>query len=520
MDSPDELKAAIEALMARAQEVADDPRRFSVYKGRPVEFAEEVLGVGRVKLLEEHGEDAPGLTPRQCEILERAVRENRITIKSGHGTGKTFVMAILALYWRYCEWGLVITTASTWNQVKQVLWVEIERLWRNARVKLPGEFLECELRVDGLIELMVGVSTNDATAFQGRHHPRLLVIIDEATGVDDPIHAAISSLATDEENVIVQVGNPTEASGAFYQSHRSPIWRSITMSCLDHPNVVTGRRIIPGAVTRAWVEGVRQEHGEDSAYWQSRVIGEFPTVGSKAVIPQPWVERAENEEEWKKALKEAEELGLPRIFGLDIARGGENKTVLAIRRGRALEKIVWWQYADTMTTAGWVRLAARELQPAMIVADVVGVGGGVVDRLMELGEPVFGFHAGRPAADKTRFNNRRSEHWWQLRQRFERQDIWLPPDADPQLKADLTLPTYRPNSLGKIVVQSKDDMERSPDFADAVAMAFLMEDAVPELTEGYVDPTVQDVMLLPPGSGDGPDVVFLESGFAGLPPGY
>ncbi len=489
------LEAAIRDALAHAERVADDPERFSVYENNPVEFCNEVLGIPLIDLPNE----ISGLWSKQVEILEAAITEAMITIRSGHGEGKTFAMALLALWWLYARHGLVITTASTWNQVEKVLWREIASLHGRARVKLPGELLNAELRISR-DWFALGMSTDNPTAFQGQHHPRLLVIVDEAPGVGEDIHKAIGSLATGEKNCIVMVGNPTELSGTFYESFRRGSWHRIHMSCLDHPNVVTGKEIIPGAVTRRWVEQVRTRWGERSPYYACRVLGEFPRTAGSSVISLDQVERSQDVARWQKALAAAEARSVPRIFGVDVARKGHNRTVVAVRRGDAIEALLSWSGLETMETVGLIRVAATQYEPAIIVVDEVGVGAGVLDRLVELDYPALGFHSGRTAQNRALFGNRRSEHWWHLRERFEADTIRLPPDdGSPdiqQTRTDLTAPTYKIASTGRIQVERKEEMEArgvdSPDFADAIAMCFILDEegaeTEPEPLDN-VDPT-------------------------------
>lgn len=480
--------------LRKAEEVAKDPRRLKCYADHPLQMFRDCWG------LEPYSAERPdlgGLTPDQSRLIAAvAMGARRVAARSGHGIGKSFVLALLILWWLYGRQGLVVSTASTWDQVHRVLWREIAELHRRSRVPLPGELLQTELRIEkGWYA--VGLSTNEPTSFQGRHHPRLLVVVDEAPGVDEATQDALASLCTGQDNRLVMVGNPTEISGTFYRAFQEEGWERLHFSCLDHPNVVLGREVIPGAVTREWIEDAKQRWGEGTSAYASRVLGEFPTAGSDSVISMALVDRAMAPARWRKALEEAG--SAPVTLGVDVARKGENRTVVAIARRRVVVELRDWGQVDTMETVGRIRQIQDEYGQGPVVVDVIGVGGGVVDRLRELDVDVIEYHAGRPAAESTLFMNRRAEAWWRFRRLLEMDLVALP--AHEKLRKDLIGPTFRIRSNGKIVVESKEDLLRrgfaSSDFADAVMMALVGDDLPPELElETTLYNTVQDGSLI------------------------
>lgn len=418
-----------------------------------------------------------------AEILLGVRDRRRVSIRSGHGIGKSFTMAIVVLWWLYARAGRVITTASTWDQVEDVLWGEINDLAQKAKTPLPGTELQTERRIDN-VWYAKGLSTNKPSAFQGRHHPRLLVVIDEAAGVEEPNHVQIATLATGGENHIVMVGNPTEVTGTFYESFKHPeIWFPIHVSCFDHPNVIEDEELIKGAVTRAWIEERRVFWGPKHPLWYSRVLGEFPPFSDKGVIPLIWAERAQQQEERRlEVLRVAkEEQKLKPIIALDVARYGQCKCVMGLRYGDAVESIDVWDHESTMETCGRVIQLWRKTQASMVVVDESGVGGGVVDRLMEQGEvPVFGYNSGHRAFTPGQYSNRRSELWWLVRMRLERDRLLYP--ATPELIRDLVAPTYEVKSTGRTQVETKEHLlERgikSPDYGDMLVMLFADSDPI------------------------------------------
>lgn len=458
---------SITDILNKAAEIAEDPLRFrALYEDDPCGFVEEVLGVY--------------LWDSQKDVLRALVDRRRVAVRSGHGTGKTFVTACSVLWWLYARQGLVITTAPTWNHVEAVLWREINEIALRAPVKLPclGEY-QTERRV-AKHWFALGLSTTTPSAFQGFHHPRLLVVVDEAPGVAEQVHLEISTLAVGEKNCILMIGNPTTTSGTFYEAFKHPdTWKCMRISCMDHPNVVEGKEIIPGAVTRSWIDERRDEWGEAHPFWYSRVLGEFPKISNRGVIPLGWLERAQNEEKRKEALYQAETDKTPRVGGLDVARYGENQCVLTVRRGDAIEFQESWGNLSLMETTGKAVIAIQDYGLKALVIDAAGVGAGVYDRLVEQRLPVYAYNGGHRAFTPGSYTNRRTEMWWAIRVRLEKQRLWLPPNSE-KLIGELVTPEYEINSSGRIKVQTKEDLlkdgKKSPDMADSLILCFALDE--------------------------------------------
>lgn len=457
--------AAVQLILAKAAEVAGDPNRFVKYAKDPVGFVSNVLGVE--------------LTPDQQKVLVAMVTHNRVAVRSGHGVGKSVVAACAVLWWLYCKQGNVVSTAPTWEHIADVLWKEINLRFTNARVPLPGTCTQTELRVTNDWNA-VGLSTNKSSAFQGRHHPYLLAVIDEAPGVAEQIHTEIGTLTTDPKNCILMIGNPTVTSGKFYEAFKpGSTWHQIHISCLTHPNVLTGTTVVPGAVSREWIAEKEAEWGKGHPFWYSRVLGEFPRISTKGVVPLAWAERAINEEARVLALEAARVAKTPRIGGLDVARYGDNKCVYFQRRGDAIESVQAWSHSSLMETADRALALIKENELHALVVDASGIGAGVVDRLLQQNAPVFAYNGGHRAFTPSSFSNRRTEMWWAIRQRFEKQELWLPKETG-NLISDLVAPEYDITTSGRIKVETKENLlDRgipSPDYADALVLCFALDD--------------------------------------------
>ena len=209
-------------------------------------FAEETLGVS--------------LWWKQEDVLDAVMRERRVAVKSGNGLGKDFTAAVAVLWYLHChDPAIVLSTAPTFRQVRHVLWRQIHRLHRGAAETLGGTLLDTrwELAED---RYALGLSADGADQFQGFHCRNVLVVVDEAEGVDEEIYEAIDSVMTSENPTLLLIGNPTSTSGPFHRAfhQESGIYRTITISALDSPNVATGRIEIPGLTTAEWVEERRK----------------------------------------------------------------------------------------------------------------------------------------------------------------------------------------------------------------------------------------------------------------------
>ena len=209
--------------------------------------------------------------------------------------------------------------------------------------------------------------------------------------------------------------------------------------------------------------------GENSAPYQVRVMGNFPTQGEDTLIPLLWIELAM--ERWEEVVE-----GNDVQLGVDVAAYGSDKTVIAIRRGNKLTELRVYSQKNTRETAGLVHQAARENNARHIAVDEIGISRGVVDSLEEEGYENVGVNVAEKSSDVERYHNLRAELWWGLRERLnpEKEPIALPPDDE--LLSELASVKYKVDARGAIQIESKEEMKKrlghSPDRADAVVLAF------------------------------------------------
>ena len=245
-------------------------KRAALWRDDPFTFFHEALGIDGVR-------GVPELTADQRSLVKAILENKYVACTAGHGTGKSYVAAALVLWFLSTNPdSRVITTSASWELVENVLWREIRDMYEKSIIPLGGQLLNTSLEYDNKW-IALGLSTDNPTRFQGKHAGRVFVLADEATGIEQPIFEAAESLALSGEDRILLQGNPTDPTSAFYTetTKKNGKWRIVEMSCLNHPNVVSGTTIIPGAVTRAWVDQMRRDYGEEHPVWEARVLGRW-----------------------------------------------------------------------------------------------------------------------------------------------------------------------------------------------------------------------------------------------------
>lgn len=221
---------------------------------------------------------------KQREILWSVRRNGRTAVPAAHGLGKTATAAIAVLDFISEGPCRVVTTAPIWSQVEDLLWREIATAYGRARIPIGGELLKTRLEI-APDWFAVGFSTDEPERFAGHHAPRLLLVVDEASGVGEPIYNASKGFLTASDKArVLLIGNPTRATGTFFRACREGSnYHVIRMSAYDSPNV-TGEKVpkhVRDALpTLQWIEEMKEEWGEDSAEFRIRVLGQFAvTIG-------------------------------------------------------------------------------------------------------------------------------------------------------------------------------------------------------------------------------------------------
>lgn len=414
----------------------------------------------------------------QLEVLEQYDhRSRRISIRSGHGVGKSTVLAWMMLHHILCRFPQkTAVTAPTEKQLFDALWAEF-RTWANKLPPLLRQLIDvrsdrCEL-LGAPSESFITLKTSrveQPDAMQGVHADWVLLIADEASGVPEQVFEAAMGSMSGHNAVTILAGNPVRAQGFFYDTHSrlADSWWTRCVPCAESPYV-----------SADYAAEVARSYGEHSNAYRVRVLGEFPTTDDDTVVPFALVEAARHRD--VTVAKTA-----PVVWGVDCARFGSDRSALAKRQSHVLlEPVKSWRKLDTMELAGRLKLEYDQcpawLRPVEINVDAIGIGAGVVDRLRQLGLPVRGVNVSEsPAATNAdRYANLRAELWFAAAEWFAKRDCRIPDtgaDTDVFIR-ELVTPKYRfrPGS-GKVFVESKDDLKRrgmpSPDLADAFVLTF------------------------------------------------
>ena len=439
-----------------------------------------------VEFAERYRDDWPGLIRElfgvepddwQAEELSAVQRgERRISIRSGHGVGKSAFASWVCICAILTEPTVkVVITAPSGPQLWDALYAEI-RLWMNL---LPEALRECyDIKADRIEHkgapesIFISARTSRAEnpeALQGVHADagRVILIADEASGVPEAVFEAAAGSMSGHNCTTILLGNPTRSQGFFFDTHTrlAHMWRTRRVNCMDSTRVA-----------KDFVEDMRARYGEDSNAFRVRVLGEFPRADDDTLISIDLVESAQNRDI-------AIEPGWVVVWGLDVARFGDDDTVLTKRRGRVVpESPKVWQKLDTMQIVGRVKHEYDSTlvtdRPIEINVDVIGLGAGVVDRGREIGLPMRGINVSESPSFAEGYMKLRDELWDKGKQWLEKRDCKLPKGGR---FLELTLPRYKFESNGKMKVEGKEEMKkrriRSPNTADSFLLT-LATDAI------------------------------------------
>jgi phage terminase large subunit len=435
----------------------------------PVRFARSVFGAE--------------LWSKQAEIAHAIETERRVAVKACHASGKTFDAAAIAL-WFACRHrnARVITLAPGWLTTRAVIWSEIHSLLQRARFKLPTTVAnQTEIRF-GPDNLLLGLSANEPTRLQGHHAEHILLIADEATGINPEFWPAVEGILASGDSHLLLLGNPTVNTGYFYDSfgRNRAAWRTFTISAFDTPNLagISLERLLkmddaelddnshPFLTTRRWVKDRWAEwfngSPENSPLWQSRVLGEFPSASSNTLIPLTLLEAA---------CRPAIDHGDPVIIGVDPAGPGRDRTVaVACSGGAILDVGVYTDANAEGPVLAFIRKWRDRLK--IVRVDSAGIGFYFSEHVRNAGYRTEGVNVASAPDDRERFANLKAQRYWMLRDRFAKGQI---SGLSDDMLAELAAISYLVNSRGAIEIEDKASVRstlgRSPDLAEALMIA-------------------------------------------------
>ncbi len=471
-------------------------------------FARDILGVR--------------LDNEQQKILHAVQLQRRVSVRSGNARGKDFVAAASAICFLYLNVpSKVVMTAPTERQAIKIMMSELTKIHRNAKIPLGGEILQNQikfLRPDWYL-LAFKASDYKAEAWTGFHSPNLMVIVTEASGVEQLVFNSVESVLTGDSKLLI-VFNPNHNSGEAFNSVKSPLYQKFKLSCLDAPNVKAKKNLIPGQVDYAWVEekvrkwcvpisppvDYENDEGESQTnihctanqdfkfngkwyrpndLFRIKVMGEFPEKSEDQLIPLAWIEAAVVR--WKE--RQHEPITGELKLGVDVAGMGADFTVFCHRYDNYVKEFQTFQQKDHMRIVGLIKNILSPYEKANAFIDTIGEGAGVYSRLKEQKMKVTSAkfsecarlgNSKKELTDLTGerfFANMRAYCYWAIRDGLDPQlgGILAIPPID-ELIQDLTEPKWTMRSDGKILIEEKSEIKkrlgRSPDYSDALALTY------------------------------------------------
>lgn len=491
---------------------------YTIYQQDPVGFGENVLG-------ETYTDDV--------KRMMESVRDNVITVaKSANATGKSHGAARVAAWFYLCFPQSQVWTAAAppKDNLERILWGELGNILHEHPKLFDGQDVK-NLSIQRADKEYIagqpipssGTAHERKAKFSGKHAPYLLFIIDEGDAVPDEVYDGIESCMSGGTMVrLLVMFNPRAAMGAPYRMERDGLANVVHLSAFNHPNVVTGENVIPGAVDRgttvrrinqwcrplqpgenpspeskfllpSYLEGAvgRSQSGNeypplvDGHYvianpaFAHMVLGRFPAQGDNQLISREWIAMARDRwKEYEQRYGETHPDNIQPIIGGDIADKGMDSNVAAIRYGGYLAKLETWPGVDLIDTGERFSKLYHKVVAKKAYIDATGVGAGVAPHMRRLKctEAYGVMVAAKPTikSEMGEFTQMRDQLWWSCRE-WLRTDPYAALPPDEQLIEELSVPTYD-IVKGKIKIMAKDDMkdyiQRSPDRADALCMTF------------------------------------------------
>ncbi len=517
----DGILAGIEALSPAVSVQEEDhtalwPEALSEYAERgPIPFGVEVLGIPENTLIwslnegfADHKWD--GTKDPMVAIQEALLAWEDVGSESGTGTGKSFFGAVVLL-WFLASWqgARVFTFAPKAEQLILYIWAEVTKLWPKFKRRFPRAKLT-QLRIqmvpgdDNWAAFGYGVQVRageeSATKAQGMHAEHMLLIYEEAPGVAPAVTEAGKNTCSAPHNLRWALGNPDhQLDGLHLFTHdtlgkRRPGIRHVRISALDHPNVVTGGNIVPGATSKKQVARRLADYGANARLFQSRVRGISPKEAADALIKAEWVERSFKawEEEMAKPLEQRLYRLGRRAIGVDVANSDDgDEAAIAEGQGPTLLELEAFPCPNAndlgfriaqkvLDSRGGMSRPQDAIEDINVGVDTVGVGVGAYNEMLARGVVAQALQGGAPNGDEStpepegdvgRYVSLRAAMYWLMREDLRLGRVMLKPSES--LKTQLVMPKW--GTKNRVIwVEPKEEIQdrtpgrKSPNEADAV----------------------------------------------------
>jgi len=425
---------------------------------------------------------------QQAEILRTVYEGKRTSVRSGRGTGKTWIAAMLV-------WHFLITrphsniylAGPSSTALSSTLWKSIKAMHNNMNPLFKEMFdvqnNSIKHKEHPLTWFCVVRSARkeNPDSMAGAHAEHMLYIIDEASGVDDAILGVISKSLTEEDNRLLLISNPRRVTGYYFETFHDPHKRKIFslkhMSCHKSAHITA----------KDLQELIDDCGGEGTDQYMIEVMGEFPLKEERTIIAKENIQRAKEytlDSIFDQDLTDIPESEIePIIWGLDMAAGNDRSVLVKRQENKVFDDIKKWKFRDTMKVVAKVKEeydnTDDKLKPTRINVDSIGVGKGAYDRMRELKLPVIAAIASNKAVHK-KYNFNQKAEWWKQASEWFKGDVDIPDDGD--LILELSAMHNVPDASGRFKCESKEQyikrFKHSPDTGDAFAMTFCMKSKI------------------------------------------
>jgi len=446
----------------------------SIYLNDPVAWAHDVLG--------KH------MWTKQAEIARSLVDNTHTAVVSCNGAGKSAIAGILGTWWIAVHDPYevaLICSAPTYPQIARVLFRELKDNHKAAATRgfaLPGHINQSEeWKLHDEYGTLIGfgrrpADTDIVSAFQGIHRRFVFVVLDEAGGIPTDLYTAAEAVTTTADSRVLAIGNPDRRGTEFHRIFREDeTWNKISISAFDTPNFTTEEipeELRPLLIQPSWVDRQKIAWGEDSARYKSKILGQFPEEDDTTFFSQVAID-------YSIDCDIPEDTEIPLVLGVDVARFGDDDSVIYTNSGGRLRHFATWNKSNAVESANRIHEAAIALGAKEVRVDGTGLGAPIVDMLAGMCNDryvVISIVGSAASPDNTRWLNARAAGYDTMREKMITGQIDLDM-GDKDLIDEMMSIKYKFSTKGSIQIESKDDMRSrgmsSPDRLDAAMYACL-----------------------------------------------